>query len=39
MTSVILDKERRMSRTIAFGRDVLNAPDVDIEVKHLYDNK
>ena len=21
-----------MSRTIAFGRDILNAPDVDIEV-------
>ena len=23
-----------MSRTIAFGRDILNAPDVDIEVYH-----
>jgi hypothetical protein len=24
-----------MSRTVAFGRDILGAPDVDIEVKKL----
>ena len=24
-----------MSRTVAFGRDILNAPDVDIEVSKI----
>ena len=26
-----------MSRTVAFGRDILGAPDVDIEVKKNYE--
>ena len=29
----IFEGKEKMSRTVAFGRDVLNAPDVDIEGK------
>ena len=32
---LILFSALKMSRTVAFGRDILGAPDVDIEVKKL----
>ena len=36
---LILFSALKMSRTVAFGRDILGAPDVDIEVKKLLLNK